>query len=170
MRTLMVHPKDATTDFLKPIYESIPNMTLLNHIPNDRLFINQVSFHDRVVFMGHGTEKGMAFADGFTIDERFSKILSEKENVYIWCNADGFVKKHNLKGFYTGMIISDWIEAAYESVTCQYQEIDESNELFTKAISAGICKPNMLDIVKEIYVEDGLNRVIQFNRQNLYET
>ena len=82
----------------------------------------------------------------FVISDDSAKLLSEKkENVFIWCNADEFVKKHSknffvnyfnnflffsfffffeisvptyftfldLKGFYSGMFISEVEEAEY---------------------------------------------------------
>ena len=45
--------------------------------------------------------------------------LKKKDNsVFIWCNADQFVNRYNLKGFYTGMFISEVMEAVF----CGLQE------------------------------------------------
>jgi hypothetical protein len=56
--------------------------------------------------------------------------------------------KYGLKGLYTGMIISDYTEAQYESVNATYHEIDESNFLFAKAIKNGVDNEDVLKSTK----------------------
>lgn len=171
MKTLVIHSDDPTTDFLCPIYSDIRNCTVLRTYVGRKQFTDYCKSHDRIIFLGHGTEKGLIGPQGFIMDSKFVWLLRGKPCVYIWCNADVFVKKYNLTGFYTGMIISEYVEAQYESVTCQYEEITESNSLFTQAIKFGIDKPDMLNCVKAIYgSHEGLNRVIDFNYDRLYET
>jgi hypothetical protein len=43
----------------------------------------------------------------------YSGGTSENDNklVFIWCNADQFMKRHQLRGFYSGMFISEVQEA-----------------------------------------------------------
>jgi hypothetical protein len=53
-------------------------------------------------------------------------LLRDKIGVYIWCNANVFAEKYGLKGFYTGMIISEYEEALYECVNTTYHEIEEN--------------------------------------------
>jgi hypothetical protein len=40
------------------------------------------------------------------------------------------LRNNGLKGFYTGMIISEYEEALYECVNTTYHEIEESNVIF----------------------------------------
>ena len=40
-------------------------------------------------------------------------LLKEKETLSMWCFSDRFFRKHNLKGFHTGMIISEVDEAKF---------------------------------------------------------
>jgi hypothetical protein len=90
--------------------------------------------------MGHGCEKGL-FDSNFdtVIDSNYVYLLRE-----ILCLFQYGVMlifsflKYGLKGLYTGMIISDYTEAQYESVNATYHEIDESNFLFAKAIKNGV--------------------------------
>jgi hypothetical protein len=171
MKTLIIHASDPTTDFLCPIYEDIPNSTVIRNYLGRRQFHDLVLRHDRVIFLGHGTNKELFGPGGFRLTSKYVYLLRDKPCVYIWCNADQFVRRYKLKGFYTGMIISEYIEAMYESVACEYKEIDESNELFTKAIKFGIDKPDMLNCVKAVYGgSPNFNRVIDFNYNNLYDT
>jgi hypothetical protein len=78
------------------------------------------------------------------IDSNYVYLLRDKIGVYIWCNANVFVERNGLKGFYTGMIISEYEEALYECVNTTYHEIEESNVLFSNTIEESINKPNML--------------------------
>jgi hypothetical protein len=73
--------------------------------------------------------------------------------------------KYGLKGLYTGMIISDYTEAQYESVNATYHEIDES--LFAKAIKNGVDNEDVLKEVQKHYVSENLNRVINFNETRI---
>lgn len=171
MKTLVIHSDDPTTDFLCPVYEDIRNKTVIRTYLGRKHFTDLCKSHDRIIFLGHGTEKGLMGPGGFIMDSKFVWLLRDKPCVYIWCNADVFVKKYGLTGFYTGMIISEYVEAMYESVNCEYVEIDESNMLFTQAIRFGIEKPDMLNCVKAVYGGgENFNRVINFNYDRLYET
>lgn len=170
MKTLVIHAADQSTDFLKPIYSDIKNCTVVSLSLSRRQFSDLVKRHDRIIFLGHGTEKGLIGPNNFFMDSRFVYLLRGKSCVYIWCNADVFVEKYNLSGFYTGMIISEYKEALHYSINCTYQEIDESNSLFAQAIKFSIDSPDMLTNVKSIYgSHEGLNRIINFNYNNLYE-
>lgn len=171
MKTLVIHSDDPTTDFLAPIYSDIKDCTVVRYCIGRVQFKALAQSHDRIIFLGHGTERGLMGPGGFMMDSRYVWLLRDKPCVYIWCNADVFVRKYKLEGFYTGMIISEWLEASLEGVNCVYNEIEESNLLFTKAIKAGIEQPDMLSIVKAVYGgHEGLNRVIDYNYENLYET
>jgi hypothetical protein len=50
----------------------------------------------------------IGFGDAFN---DYVYLLRDKIGVYIWCNANVFVEKYGLKGFYTGMIISEYEES-----------------------------------------------------------
>jgi len=142
MKTLVIHPKDRTTDFLKPIYENIPNATVLTEgLRSD--VIKLIEEHNRVLMMGHGSPWGLfgvgRFREGnhyptYIIDKEIvHTLLPKKENVFIWCNADQFVKQHELKGFYSGMFISEVSEASFCGLPGTPQSVvDESNNSFAK--------------------------------------
>jgi hypothetical protein len=178
MKTLVIHPKDATTDFLKPIYDG-KDFTVLSDV--ERLSKSKlkklISEHDRIVMLGHGTGYGLLNPSNMTpiIDSNLVYLLREKDCVCIWCNANEFVEKYGITGFYTGMIISDYMEANMYSVNATYQEIEKSNELFAESIKLAIEWNNekMLGLAKTNYtliLRDELNRVIDFNKHNLFYT
>lgn len=169
MKTLVIHPKDETTDFLGKIYEKHDWTVINTNMPKHQLK-KMITDHDRIIMLGHGTDKGLiGFGNAF-IDSNYVYLLRDKIGVYIWCDANVFVEKYGLKGFYTGMIISEYYEALYCSVNTTYQEIEESNLLFSNAIKEAIGKPNMLSEVQRLYVTENLNRTMNYNQENLFES
>ena len=165
MKTLVIHPKDLTTDFLCEIY-SDKDWTVINTNISKKLLKDKIKSHDRIVMLGHGTEKGLFGFDKYVIDSTWVYLLREKICVCIWCNADVFVKKYELKGFFTGMIISEYEEAIMFCISTKSQWIAESNTHFALAIKNSIDEENMLEKAKMLY--EGNSSVIEFNRNNLY--
>jgi hypothetical protein len=165
MKTLVIHPKDSTTDFLCEIYKD-KNWTVINTNTSKKVLKELIKTHDRVVMLGHGTEKGLLGFNKFIIDSTLVYLLRDKYCICIWCNADEYVKKYGLKGFYTGMIISEYEEAVMCCVPTNSQWIAESNTDFALAIKNSIDDENMLEKAKMLY--EGNSSVVEFNRNNLY--
>ena len=169
MKTLVIHPDDISTSFLTGVYaDKAWTVIKVIHIAKKTL-LNAIKAHDRIVMLGHGTQDGLfAKGKGRLVDSTFVPSLIDKEIVAIWCNADKFVEKYDLKGFYTGMIISEMGEAYICNVNANYKEINQSNALFTKAIAKSIDTADMLTTIKKEY--NGLNsRVLDFNATKLYK-
>lgn len=173
MKTLVIHPYDITTKFLSAIYADRDWTIVTDNISTKELK-ELIKSHDRIIMMGHGTEKGLVIMLGkygyrFIINSELVYLLRDKECVCIWCNADIFVNKFGLKGFYTGMIISEFEEAIVYSVSHKYEDIDTSNILFTRVIKDAIhLSPQLMcEQVKEQYKADD-NNVINFNKENIY--
>mgnify|MGYP006921359193 CR=1 FL=1 len=176
MSTLVIHPADKTTDFLKCIYEDIECKVINTNVPPHQLR-EEIKNHDRIIMMGHGSGYGLLGYGRHIIDSSFVDLLEGKtNNVHIWCNADQFVQRHNLKGFTTGMIISEVLEALYFSILPQFGEVEASNKLFAESIKKVITQDSalMCEQVKIDYncnnVEDKYynSSVIDFNNKNIY--
>jgi len=165
MKTLIIHPKDSTTDFLTEIY-SDKDWTVINSNVSSKFLKEQIKLHDRIVMLGHGTEQGLIGFNKFVINSSLVYLLREKYCVCIWCNADLFVKKYDLKGFYTGMIVSEFEEALMYGLPIGFEFIKESNIDFANAIKNSIDSENFLDDVKKLY--EGNSAIVEFNRKNLY--
>lgn len=196
MNTLIVHPKDNSTTFLDIVYKDVPNQTLITGgITKDELK-GLIESHDRVMMMGHGSPGGLFSVgqfkgeasrySGYIIDEEMVDLLSKKDNsVFIWCNADRFVEHHGLKGFYSGMFISEVGEARYCSnqfalnelfgiklMTATQEEVDESNYGFVNIISKYINESTESiheKVVKEYGVIAKNNAVAEYNNNRLYK-
>ena len=166
MKTLVIQPKDSSTDFLKEIYQE-RDWTVINEWNLSKYeLIKAVESHDRIVMMGHGTPAGLIGYTGIFMTPSFISVLQEKDCVCIWCNADQYVKRNNIKGFFTGMFISEVGEARYFRIETTQKEIDYSNNLFTKAVTKYIDSEDMWGRIVEEYRGDDL--VIQYNNQRLY--
>jgi hypothetical protein len=179
MKTLIIHPKDSSTSFLDIVYNPIPNKTLVTGGMDKIELIELIKEHDRVMMMGHGSPGGLFSVgmfqsnNGYIIDQSFVPILSEKNNsVFIWCNADKFVDRYNLKGFYSGMFISEVGEAYYCGLPGTKQDVvDESNFGFCHILANVINEEQSIayDYVKEKYGEIAEeNPVALYNNKRLY--
>ncbi len=145
MKRLIIHPQDASTVFLKKVYERLENVTLIEggmeHIRN---LADLIESHDQVIFLGHGMPLGLLAVGQFgfhTFVMSGSRVgpLKEKDNsIFIWCYASDFVRSHQLKGFATGMFISEEIEAYANGVECTQRDIDISNEVFATAVGTAL--------------------------------
>jgi hypothetical protein len=165
MKTLVIHPKDQTTDFLSTIYQD-KDWTLITNNTSKKYLKEQIKSHDRIIMLGHGTENGLLGFDKFVIDSTWVYLLREKHCICIWCNANLFVDKYDLKGFHTGMIISEYEEALMFSIPTNSFFLNESNTDFAHAIKHSIDSSDMLNSVISLY--DGNSAVVIFNKQNLY--
>jgi hypothetical protein len=152
MKTLVIHPNDPSTDFLKPIYSSLSkeDTTIITGGVSSEDVLQLVKDHERVIMMGHGSPRGLFginFNNSFVIDKNHVEALSyKKQNVYIWCNADQFVNNYQLSGFYSGMFISEIYEAEFCNVQNVIQEdVDISNNYFAEELGK-LIKKDVVDI------------------------
>lgn len=174
MTTLVIHPSDRSTDFLKPIYSSIEATVITGGVSKDEVR-DLIEKHDRVIMLGHGAPSGLFSIGqfdqyGMVIDHTMVEALSKKkDNVYIWCNADQFVQKHNLRGFYTGMFISEYSEATMCNVITRQGEVERSNDLFAQVVGRNINESidTMWKRVKRVYQVPN-SGVTDYNNTRLY--
>ena len=144
IKTLVIHPDDRSTDFLRPIYQHLDDATILTGGKTKDEVRELIEQHDQVIMLGHGSLSGLFSCGNFgssamIIDYSMIAALgNKKNNVYIWCNADQFVNMYYLKGFYTGMFISEYGEAAYCKVPTFIDEVEQSNALFANIVGQSI--------------------------------
>jgi len=148
MKTLIIHPQDESTEFLSVIYKPIKNKTVIIGGSHKSELMHLIPQYDRVIMLGHGSHSGL-YAIGvwwdrpqFIIDESIVPYLrGNPNNMYIWCDADQFVERHGLSGFYTGMFISEKMESLECGVIgVDHADIDESNTRFSDILSRYIQK------------------------------
>ena len=179
LKTLIIHPKDRSTDFLKPIYAGIPDKTVITGDTTRKKLHELIKSHDRIIMMGHGFPGGLFSmgqfpATGVIVGYEEVEYLRGKENIFIWCNADQFVKRYELKGFSTGMFISEVGEAEWCGLPGTKQdEVDESNDTFAQFMSEGLNEGlgarELKETIKDRYgVLSDINRVDLYNNYRIY--
>lgn len=179
MNTLCIHPKDDSTDFLKPIregkgwqvYDKYTSDWAADYESKLRELYSLICEADRVVMMGHGSPNGLLGYGNLFLHPLVIKELSSKPTISIWCNADQYVEKHGLKGFYTGMFISELGEAHYERCPATEEEVNESNFVFADIYKDMTEEPDgsKLEYLKEEYRKRcGYSDVSIFNTERLY--
>lgn len=173
MRTLVIHPHDESTHFLKPIYENIPHKTVITGDWSIAEVESLISMHDRIIMMGHGSPKGLFginFNRSYVIDEDTVSLLKNKECIFIWCHANQFVEKHNLKGFSSGMFVSEVGEALLYQLKGDKKLIQESNDTFAFMLGSVINQP-LSEAYKQVKKDYGWlaerNEIAKYNHERL---
>jgi len=165
MKTLVIHPSDASTDFLKKIYEG-KGYTVINHNISDKELVAAIKAHGRIMMLGHGMTTGLIGYGRFIINSEHVYLLREKESIGIWCNADQFFNNYKLRGFYSGMFLSEVEECKCYKIKASQEEVTFSNELFASEFRKVERMINCFNLIKESY--NGESSVIKFNNTRLY--
>ena len=179
MKRLILHPDDRSTDFLKPIYSQLKNTTVITGGLRRQSEIHElIQSHDQVIMLGHGFSEGLCSVrqfglNPFIIDARSVKYLSKKEsNIFIWCYASDFVSTHKLRGYCSGMFISEELEALYHNVEASEDQINLSNDVFAAALGEALLRGHsMQETFEHVYpkyeaIAEG-NLVVKYNLERL---
>lgn len=180
MRTLVIHPLDNSTTFLQKIYEDI-NCVVISSTVEDKFLRKEIEQADSVIMLGHGVPRGLIGKYTLILDKTHADLLREKtDNIYIWCNADQYVKENKLTGMASGMIISEAWEAKVFNITSSLLDVHDSNIQFAKSVKNAV-NLDYKDMPGEILrwynhisykvgddVKIRQNRVIDFNRKNIH--
>ena len=164
--TLVFHMDDRSTDFLTPIYEGKGYQVITGAITEGEA-VQLIKKAKRVFMLGHGGPSGL-FTRGFTAGDRIGKLLAEKEDgVYIWCNADAYAVRNKLTGLVSGMFISEVGEAAIFGIRATQEEVDFSNQTFSRTVRGVMDNGQPHSAVRERYTH-ATHAIIKFNSDRLY--
>ena len=136
---LVIHPKDKTTAMLSALYEGLEAQVVADNHSTKEVghLLHHVSTQERIMLLGHGSDKGLFFREDDSKDE-FDKIIVGHSHAYylrkhggnivaVWCNADQFARAEGLHGLFTGMIVSELSEALLYQVETTQEELDREN-------------------------------------------
>jgi hypothetical protein len=181
--TLVIHPQDQTTDFLKPIYSNIHNKKVITGGISYEALKSEIELANEVIICGHGYHGGLFAINQFEglgkmnyiVDNQMASLLKLKKKVVtIWCYAKHYIESNDINNsFHSGMFISEVNESIFCGLEGVTQEmIDESNNCFSVELGTLIDKSP-----KEIYIafQNGnysqlakTNPVAQYNFERLH--
>ena len=122
---------------LAVLYEGIDNVTLFDSWKQKRDILAAIAAAPReepILLLGHGCPWGLYdMRWGIVIDDTDAALLKDRPNlVGIWCYASDYAHKHGLKGFFSGMFISEEPEAWVNGVDASAEEIDDKALEFSR--------------------------------------
>ena len=149
MKYFVLHPSDFSTVFLKPIYQNIPDVTVITGGMSKEEVINEIKIHDHIIMCGHGSGSGLYSVNQFTglgymsyiIDREVVDIFKGKQITSIWCYAKDFIVNNSIShSIMSDMFVSECAEASMMGFQASQQQVDESNWCFSKNLGEHILK------------------------------
>lgn len=179
MKTLVIHPEDESTTFLRPIYQNIPGATIVTKNISAKTLREVIAANDQIIMLGHGSPSGLFNVSNigqglFAVGSQHADMLRDKKCIYVWCHARKFTTAHNLPGLATDMFISEVDEANYCGVSATQDEVNDSNDSFAKLlgeqlVNSTINYDTIYSTIKESYgVLATSNAVARYNHERWY--
>ena len=179
---LVIHPKDKTTAMLSALYDGLEAQVVIDCRSTKEMghLLRHVSTQERIMLLGHGSDKGLFFRADDSKDE-FDKIIVGHPHAFhlrnhggnivaVWCNADQFARAEGLKGLFTGMIITELSEALLYHVETTQVELDCENVKLARRLRTLLDeKVPMNEIPKRMLAMDDVHSPLTtFNYNNFY--
>lgn len=137
MIIVYVDTQEDTSTF-KTLYDGIECTLLTNPRRSEVVKILEDNPTETLMCFGHGSSNGLFSShidENMVIDGQMIHLLKDREIIGIWCYASQFAIKHNLKGFFTYMFISNSVEAKCFMYKGGNEEIFAENKLFAERIN-----------------------------------
>ena len=119
------------------IYEGIEGVTLFDSWEQREEILKAIGAAPKdepILLLGHGCPHGLYdMRHGLVIKDSDAALLKDRPNlVGIWCYASDYAHAHGLKGFFSGMFISEEPEAWVNGVDADPEEIDDKAQDFSE--------------------------------------
>ncbi|MDY3847932.1 MAG: hypothetical protein SOZ58_06390 [Prevotella sp.] len=179
---LVIHPKDKTTAMLSALYDGLEAQVVTDCRSTKEIghLLHHVSTQERIMLLGHGSDKGLFFRKDDSKNE-FDKIIVGHSHRYhlhnhgsnivaVWCNADQFARAEGLHGLFTGMIVSELNEALLYQVETTQEELDRENVKLAHRLRALLDERIPLSEIPErmLAMDDVRSPLTTFNYNNFY--
>ena len=174
-KVLVIHPEDVSTDMLQIVYSGKGYDVIRDPSISDEELVEQIRSHDKIIMLGHGTPSGLLafdrknFSIRYLINDSHAELLKTKETYSMWCYSDLYFSKHGMKGFHSGMIISEMMEALALGIN-GYTDADISKTLVPLMFAMhDTLEMEDLEEMRRIILEryDADDPITQFNRKNI---
>lgn len=179
---LVIHPKDKTTAMLSALYDGLEAQVVDGYRSTKEMghLLHHVSTQERIMLLGHGSDKGLFFRKDDSKDE-FDKMIVGHSHAYhlrkhggnivaIWCNADQFARAEGLHGLFSGMIVSELNEALLYQVETTQEELDLENVKLARRLRALFDERIPLNEIPKrmLAMDDVHSPLTTFNYNNFY--
>lgn len=179
---LVIHPKDKTTTMLSALYDGLEAQVIDDYRSTKEMghLLHHVSTQERIMLLGHGSDKGLFFRKDDSKDE-FDKIIVGHSHAYhlrkhggnivaVWCNADLFARAEGLHGLFSGMIVSELSEAQLYKIETTQEELDSENVKLARRLRTLLDERIPLsEIPKRMLTMDNVHSPLTtFNYKNFY--
>lgn len=179
---LVIHPKDKTTSMLTALYEGLDAKVVSDNCFTKEMsrLLHRVSSQERIMLLGHGSEKGLFFRTDDS-KEVFDRIIVGHPHSYhlrkhgsnivaMWCNADQFARAEGLHGLFTGMIVSELSEARLYNVETTQEELKRENVKLAQRLRALLDENIPLNEIPKrmLAMDDVHSPLTTFNYRNFY--
>ena len=179
---LVVHPKDITTSVLSCLYKGTDSKVIDQTASKREIehLLHHCSSRDRIMLLGHGSDKGL-FSRADDMIPEFDRIIVGHSHAYhlrrhggniigIWCHADNFARNEGLHGLFSGMIKSDKEEAEEYGIITLQRHIDEANEIMFAKLRRLLDEEIPLHEIPERMkaLNDRSSWITNFNYENFY--
>ena len=104
-RTLVIHPKDKSTDFLKVIYANKPDWTVVTGNMTTEDVNDLITQHDHIIMMGHGTPQGLLSVGQFNKPK--PKVKPQPKTVVSAAPGKSLTKQDDITAF-SSLDEDDW--------------------------------------------------------------
>lgn len=189
MKTLVLHIGDASKDFLKLIYQDLPQKKVITNFISREDLLNEIENHDAIIIMGNGGSNGiwgLNLMDDNFIDSSILNYLKQKRSmIFIWFNSYQFLKDNNFNHsniLSTGNFISEPLEVIFldkdvplSEINTYESMIEYSNFTYSKYLGELLKEYGLEDLsfiyseFKKIYKSIAQqNEVAAFNYERLY--
>ena len=178
----VIHPKDKTTAMLSALYDGLEAQVVDDCRSTKEMghLLHHVSTQERIMLLGHGSDKGLFFRKDDSKDE-FDKIIVGHSHAYhlrkhggnivaVWCNADLFARAEGLHGLFSGMIVSELSEAQLYKIETTQEELDSENVKLARRMRTLLDERIPLsEIPKRLLAMDNVHSPLTtFNYKNFY--
>lgn len=179
---LVIHPRDKTTAMLSALYDRLSAHVVddLRSTKEISHLLHHTSAQERIMLLGHGSEKGLFFRTDDSKDE-FDKTIVGHPHAFhlrkhggnivaIWCNANRFARTEGLHGLFSGMIVSELKEAQLYQVETTIDELNRENIKISKRLRLLLDEGIPLNEIPEriLALNDVKSPLTTFNYNNFY--
>lgn len=160
MSRIIYHDKrfDDSIKFLEKLYEKNDRfIPTFGREQTNGWVRRSLKLHDEIWMLGHGGPDGLysrpncgEWFDRHLISSRHVNFLRGDKKLFgMWCYANSFAEKYDLKGLFSGMIISERTEAEWVlGIRPSQKVIDACNEKIVDVLSSLLSEYDFSEIPK----------------------